>query len=228
MTDGAVDRRSRWTLPAGRDQTGRVAAPALGGLVRPGSEPDPVEFRHALIRQPVDAMLVPPERTDLARSLLAALPTVDGQPADPMLEVAADLARQAGCRDLAAGYYLRAGQDAVHRGTAHAGTVLLEQAVSLAEGTALTVTARIALVEAHALTGHAARALREGDAVAARSSSPSPDVAGLDRHHVSGGTRLLGGDAAGHRSDSPWGAHMTCRVGSLVLAAGTRTARTGN
>jgi hypothetical protein len=204
-----------------------VAAPALGGLVRPGSEPDPVEFRHALIRQAVDAMLVPPERTDLARSLLAALPTVDGQPADPMLEVAADLARQAGCRDLAAGYYLRAGQDAVHRGTAHAGTVLLEQAVSLAEGTVLTVTA-------DRVGGGARpdRARRPSPAGGRRGGRPQQQpVPGRRRPRPT--PRLRGNPAARRGCSGPpqrlaLGCSHDLSGGSLVLAAGTRTARTGN
>ena len=92
------------------------------GLVQLGSAPDQVQFRHALIRDAVDAMLVPPERADLAQSLLAALPTADGQPTDPILPVAAALAREAGHRDLAATYYLRAGQDAINRGAVHSGT----------------------------------------------------------------------------------------------------------
>jgi DNA-binding CsgD family transcriptional regulator/tetratricopeptide (TPR) repeat protein len=152
----------------------------LGGLVRPGSEPDQVEFRHALIREAVDAMLVPPERTDLARSLLAALPAVDREPADSVLEVAADLALQAGRRDLAASCYWRAGRQAVTRGAAQAGTVLLEQAARLAEGTDLSVTARISLVEAHALTGHAESALRVGDSVLRQLDRDPATVARVD------------------------------------------------
>ena len=130
---------------------------AIGrGLVQLGSAPDQVQFRHALIRDAVDAMLVPPDRANLARALLAALPTVDGQPADPMIAVAAALAGEAGHRDLAATYYLRAGQGAISRGAVRSGTALIEQAVTLAADTDLAVTARIAAVDAHALTGRAA------------------------------------------------------------------------
>jgi len=142
-----------------------VRIAARRGLVQLGSTPDQVQFRHALIRDAVDAMLVPPERATLARSLLDALPTADGQPADPMIEVAAALASEAGHRDLAATYYLRAGQDAISRGAVQSGTALIEQAVTLAADTDLAVTARIAAVNAYALTGHAAQALREGEAV---------------------------------------------------------------
>ena len=142
-----------------------VRAASRRGLVQLGSAPDQVRFRHALIRDAVDAMLVPPERVTLARSLLAELPTADGQPTDPILPVAADLAREAGQLDLAATYYLRAGQDAINRGAVRSGTALIERAMTLAEDADLAVTARIAAVNAHALSGHAAQALQEGDAV---------------------------------------------------------------
>lgn len=142
-----------------------VGVAARRGLVETGAGPEQIAFRHALIRDAVDAMLVPPERAELARALMTGLPTVGGEPAGPMIEIAADLARHSGDEDLAARYYLRAGQDATHRGAARTGTALLAQAVTLAKDPSLSVAARIATIEAQALTGHAAQALRDGETV---------------------------------------------------------------
>lgn len=88
--------------------------------------------------------------------------------------MAAALARDGGYPDLAATHYLRAGRDAIARGAVHSGAVLVETAVAVAADPEVALTARIALVDARALTGHVERALWEGAEVLVRLAGDSP------------------------------------------------------
>ncbi len=146
------------------------------GLVQASQPPSRVEFRHSLIRESIDAMVVPPVRAELARALLAALPRARGVIADSVVESAAHLARQADDDALAADCYLRAGRSALRRGAMQSGSTLIDEAVLLAHDSEPAIAARLARIDAQSLTGHTARALEDG-AVLLRMLHDEPAIA---------------------------------------------------
>ena len=126
-----------------------------------------VRFRHALTRDRVASLLLPPERIALAGRAAAAVREAQPDLPGPSCELVASLAEQAGDTVAAARHLVEAGRRALVRGALDTATVRLERALELAgsaepEATAApeALAARTVLAQVRALAGDVEGALR--------------------------------------------------------------------
>ncbi len=150
---------------------------------------DRFEFRHALIREAVQKLILPPERSAFARRALSALYRRDGKRDEEWYALAADLAEQAGDSEQSAELLLDLARLAVDLGALASARAALERASSHADASAL-VHQRIELarVEVLSLIGDLDTALR---AVERLESADPSDVA---RAHLQlGRTAVIAG-----------------------------------
>jgi DNA-binding CsgD family transcriptional regulator/tetratricopeptide (TPR) repeat protein len=133
-------------------------------LVRDG---DVLRFRHALTREAVVEGIRPPDRRELARTLLQVLERAGPERDQAWQGLAAELALQAGDR-LAAGRLLtRSGLAAFAAGALPTAVGSLRRAAALLDGQADTVPVRLDLVRALTAAGQIDEALAEGERLVA-------------------------------------------------------------
>ncbi len=120
-----------------------------------------VRFRHALTRDRVAALLLPPERVALARRAAAAVRDAHPDLPGPWCELVASLAEQAGDTVAAARHLVESGRRAQARGALDTATVRLERALQLYGPAAPEASvARAVLAQVRALAGDVEGALR--------------------------------------------------------------------
>lgn len=114
---------------------------------------DRFEFRHALTREAVQKLILPPERSVFARRALAALHRRDRRRDEEWYALAADLAEQAGDRDQSAELLLGLARLAVDLVALASARAALARASARAESPALAERIELAQVEVLALVG---------------------------------------------------------------------------
>lgn len=149
-----------------------------------GGSGDNVAFRHALTRDHVRALVLPPERKVLAARSLQVLTSAFPDLPGGWCELAAELAEVAGDRSSAARYLLTAGDRARAAGALDAAISRLEYAQSLlVTGDALIPHVAERLVAVLALAGRGDRAMKEGAAaLREREGRRDPPSGAVDLH----------------------------------------------
>ena len=128
-------------------------------------------FRHALTREAIMAAVLPPRRTALAASALAALEDAHPGLPGPYRDVGADLALQAGEPERAGAMLHASGRESLRRGALATAVETLTRAASLLGDIAHRGEAEASLVEALALAGRIEEAMAVGTALTARLSA---------------------------------------------------------
>ena len=144
---------------------GLRSAVATGLVVVPATDTDTFRFRHALTCEAVRTDLLPPERRALARAAAAVVERREPAARD----LAAGLWMAAGEDARAAELYLRAGWQSRRRGALHTAEAQLTRAATLAvDKPALRREAEAVLVEVLADAGDTDRAMALGERLLAR------------------------------------------------------------
>ena len=143
-------------------------------LVSPAG--DAFRFGHALLRDAVLGVTLPPRRAALAARLLDAM-TPRGELGDDQLDLAADLAATAGEPERAASLLVRSGRISLRRGALDTAVETLRRAVEIDPHTALRDEAERVLVEALALAGRLDEAEGVGRALIGRHPDATAEVA---------------------------------------------------
>ncbi|MDN5933083.1 MAG: DUF2791 family P-loop domain-containing protein, partial [Pseudonocardia sp.] len=188
--------------------------------------PDPddgtLRFRHALTRDHIAALLLGPERGELARRGLAAIDDEHPDLPGPWCELAAELAEHAGDRGRAARLLVElAGRDR-DRGALATAAARLERALELFGPADDTLPAREDLVTVRALAGDVDAALELGVPAlgerTARAAGPPPRVA---LEHARGRALLVAGRHGEARARAARAAHAagTSSAAATVLQA---------
>lgn len=142
-------------------------------------------FRHALTRDAVLGQLMPAEQARLASLALDAVERLHPDLEDDWCELAAQLADQAGDRDLASALLLQAGRRSLARGALATAETTLERALGMAyENRDLALDIQDALCEALSLAGKADRALEVGGELVAQLQPPMGSADRLGRVHL--------------------------------------------
>jgi DNA-binding CsgD family transcriptional regulator len=165
--------RFDWSLlPAVTARDGAAVVAALRQAVDAqllAAEADGFRFRHALTRDAVLAVLLPPERAGLAQRALAAVEQAHPDLPDAWCELAAELAEAAGEGQRAAGLLLEAGRRAMAAGALATAEATLRRARGLVPDDAPVAAAvDVALCDVFALAGQVDRAFDLGDRLLGR------------------------------------------------------------
>jgi DNA-binding CsgD family transcriptional regulator len=182
-----LGRQFDWDLlPAVVGQTTEAVSDALAAglesllLSSHGAE---LRFRHALTRDAVIDMLLPPHQRRLAASALARLtsahPVLDGG----RREVAADLAIRAGDRQRAGALLAESGRQSLAWGALATAVTVLRRSADLLAGTPEQADAELDLIEALALAGRVEEAAAAGGRLISRLGlDPSAKEVRLEAH----------------------------------------------
>lgn len=122
-------------------------------------------FRHALTREAVLAELLPPERRSLAQRALPAVERAHPGLPDVWCELAADLAQEAGERDVAARHLVESASRALASGALASAEATCGRVLSLTDAIDIVNGADVVLVQALATAGKLDAAARIGDAL---------------------------------------------------------------
>lgn len=128
---------------------------------------DVLRFRHALTREAILAMMLPPHQRSVARQVLAAVevshPTLDGEWRD----VAAEVARRAGDRQRAGALLVESARASLRIGALATAIDTARRAVDVLKGAEARSAAELLLVEALSLAGRVDDAAAAGNTVIA-------------------------------------------------------------
>ncbi len=149
------------------EQRPHVVGPALEGAVASlllSFHGGAYQFRHALTREAIIDGVLPHIQAELARTALAALKQAGPAVLDSQLDLAADLAEQAGDAGEGARLLIESGRVSLRRGALATATATLRRAADLTDDDSMRRGANALLAEALALAGRLDECLTAGSA----------------------------------------------------------------